>query len=117
MEGSCEFADPSNTFESYEYEYHYDHYDYHSDDEGKEECFQSCLEKEETTENPSKLKIQKPINNMEIPTYANSVRKNLEPQMQSNGHFLGLQPVHQSYSGQVQQVQQPYPQAILEIHI
>ena len=53
MEGRCEFANPSNTFESYEYEYHYDHYDYNGNDEGKEECFQSCLEKAETIENPS----------------------------------------------------------------
>ena len=47
--------------------------------------------------------------NEEQPSYANIVRKNLEPLMQADGHFLGLQPVHQKYSGQVQQVQQPCP--------
>ena len=53
LEGTCEFVNPTNTFASYEYEYHYDHYDYNNDDEGKEECLQSCLEKAETIENPS----------------------------------------------------------------
>ena len=54
-------------------------------------------------------KTKKPFSSEEHPTYANIVRKSLEPQPQLNGHFLGItQPVHQGFSGQVNQLQQPY---------
>ena len=52
-------------------------------------------------------KTKKPFSSEE-PTYANIVRKSLEPQSQSNGHFLEItQPVHQGFYEQVNQPQQP----------
>ena len=52
-------------------------------------------------------KTEKPFTNEEKPTYANIVKKTLQPQFQSNVPFLGITPVHQDSTGQVHQVQQP----------
>ena len=48
--------------------------------------------------------------NEERSTYANVVKKSLQPQIsQSNGNFLGVsQPVHQNFAGQGYHIQQPF---------
>ena len=46
--------------------------------------------------------------NEERPTYANVVRKSMQPQIQSNVPFLGLTtPVHQDFNRQVHHIPQP----------
>ena len=56
-------------------------------------------------------------------TYANVVKKSLQPQVQQNGPFLGIsQPPNQNFIGQAHQFPQPFlgqvsqsPQVFLEI--
>ena len=54
-------------------------------------------------------KNEKPFIIEESPSYANVVRKSLQPQLNPNVPFLGVNPpVYQNVTGQVHQSQQPF---------
>ena len=48
MSGTCEFTDPFNDYDAYDYE---DHYDLDYAEEDTNQCLQSCLEKRRTFPN------------------------------------------------------------------